>query len=66
MNTVDSFIDYISKLETPDSKSLNMYYGNSKEAKIRRENLRFYLSEMKRINPKCIFIGEAPGRWECF
>ena len=66
MNTVDSFIDYISKLETPDSKSLNMYYGNSKEAKIRRENLRFYLSEMKRINPKCIFIGEAPGRWGCF
>ena len=66
MNTVDSFIDYISKLETPDSKSLNMYYGNSIESEIRRENLRFYLCEMKRIDPHCIFIGEAPGRWGCF
>jgi hypothetical protein len=66
MNTVDSFIDYLSKLETPDSMSLNMYYGNSKEAEVRRENLRFYLNEMKRIDPKYIFIGEAPGRWGCF
>lgn len=66
MNTVDSFIDYISKLETPDLASLNMYHGSSKEAEVRRENLRFYLNEMKRIDPKYIFIGEAPGRWGCF
>lgn len=66
MNAVDSFIDYLSKLETPDSMSLNMYHGNSKEAEVRRENLCFYLNEMKRIDPKYIFIGEAPGRWGCF
>ena len=66
MNTIDSFIDYLSNLDTPDAKSLNMYYGNSKEAEIRRENLKFYLYKMKRLDPQYIFIGEAPGRWGCF
>lgn len=66
MKTVDSFIDYLSKLETPDSMSLNQYYGKSKEAELKRENLRYYLYEMQRLNPQSLFIGEAPGRWGCF
>ena len=66
MKTVDSFIDYLSKLETPDSMSLNLYYGKSKEAEVKRENLRYYLNEMQRLNPQSLFIGEAPGRLGCF
>ena len=66
MKQIDSFIDYLANLNTPDSMSLNLYYGNSKEAKKRRDNLCFYLNEMKKVNPNCIFIGEAPGRWGCF
>ena len=66
MKTVDSFIDYLTKLETPDAASLNLYYGKLKEAEVRRENLRYYLYEMQILNPKSLFIGEAPGRWGCF
>ena len=66
MKQIDSFIEYLAGLETPNPMSLNLYYGNSKEAEMRRENLRYYLNEMKKINPKCILIGEAPGRWGCF
>lgn len=61
MKTVDSFIDYLSKLETPDAASLNLYYGKSKEAEVRRENLRYYLYEMQILNPKSLFITWSLG-----
>lgn len=66
MKQIDSFIEYLADIDTPNSMSLNLYYGKTKEAETRRKNLRYYLGEMKKNNPKCIFIGEAPGRWGCF
>lgn len=66
MNTIDDFIDYLAELPTPDEKSLNIYHGDTKEAEIRRIFLRYYLIEMKKINPTRIFVGEAPGHNGCF
>lgn len=63
---IDTFIETLSTINTPDEMSLNMYKGNSNGAIGRRENLRFYLGVMKEMNPTRLFIGEAPGRWGCF
>jgi len=69
---IDYFVDEIlAKSETPEM-SLNMYQlkweneENANIAKIRRENLRFYLEKMKKLKPSYLFVGEAPGRWGCF
>ncbi len=66
MYKIDEFINDIASVSTPDKMSLNIYMGDSKEAEIRREFLRFYLNEMKKLNPTRIFIGEAPGHNGCF
>lgn len=35
--SIDTFIDYLSHLETPDEMSLNMYKGDTLGAEVRRE-----------------------------
>lgn len=66
MNSIDDFVEKLSMLSPPDEMSLNIYMGDSKEAVVRREFLRYYLNEMKKLNPTRIFIGEAPGHNGCF
>lgn len=66
MKGIDNFINYLTEFPTSDSRSLNLYNGNYKEAEMRRENLRFYLYKMKELKPTRIFIGEAPGHNGCF
>lgn len=63
--SIDTFIDYLSHLETPDEMSLNMYKGDTLGAEVRREQLRFYLEAMRENNPSRLFVGEAPGRNGC-
>ena len=63
--SIDTFIDYLSHLETPDEMSLNMYKGNTLGAEVRREQPRFYLEAMRENNPSKLFVGEAPGRNGC-
>ena len=46
-------------------KATNLYKGNSREAKIRRENLKRYLSKMLDIKPSVLILGEAPGYKGC-
>ena len=66
MNKIDDFIEYIASVSTPDKMSLNIYMGDSKEVEVRKELLRYYLNEMRKLNPTRIFIGEAPGHNGCF
>ena len=66
MNKIDDFIEYIASVSTPDKMSLNIYMGDSKEVEVRKEFLRYYLNEMRKLNPTRIFIGEAPGHNGCF
>ena len=48
---------------------INMYndtYVGKDNAKIRRDNLFFYLEKMKGLKPSRLFVGIAPGRNGCF
>ena len=69
---IDYFVDEILAKSKAPEMSLNIYQlewknkENAKIAKVRRENLRFYLEEMKKLKPSYLFVGEAPGRWGCF
>ncbi len=61
---IDDFINNLAGDKSPNEWSLNIYQGE--KGRIRRENLSFYLKEMKDLNPSRLFVGEAPGRWGCF
>lgn len=52
-------------MSPPNENSINIYQGNSYEAKLRRKNLLAYLTKMLELEPKTILIGEAPGIHGC-
>ncbi len=56
----------LANIDPPNRMSLNIYHGKGGNPEIRRENLRFYLEEMRKSKPTRLFVGEAPGRWGCF
>ena len=60
MTKVDIFIDELASTEVPPTVFNQYGYGNQ-ENKIRRENLRIYLNQMKDIKPNIMLVGEAPG-----
>lgn len=64
MNQIDDFILKLSLVQKTNDTT-NLYYGNSKESQIRRNNLKVYLTKMKNLNPKYLLLGEAPGYKGC-
>ncbi len=66
MTEVTSFIKTINNSDIEKMGiSDNLYRGNSIESQIRRWNLNIYLNKMKAIDPKVLFLGEAPGYKGC-
>lgn len=65
IRNVNDFVEYLAKMKTPDNTSVNIYAGNSPDAKMRKKNLLLYLKKMETLNPKKIFVGEAPGFHGC-
>jgi len=66
MTKIDSFINTIATSENEEvGTSANLYKGNSLESQVRKWNLNLYLERMKTINPKVLFLGEAPGYKGC-
>ncbi len=64
LNKIDNFINKISK-QIVSEETTNLYFGNTKESEIRRENLRLYLNKMLQIKPTKLLLGEAPGYKGC-
>ena len=65
IRSINDFTEYLSKLKTPDKRSINIYAGKSEESIARRKNLLSYLKMMESIVPDTILIGEAPGYHGC-
>lgn len=63
---IDTFVNALALQNAPDNFSRNPYQGNNPEDIDRRYNLTYYLKKMQELNPSCLFIGEAPGRWGCY
>lgn len=63
---IDAFVNALVLQNAPDNFSRNPYQGNSLEDIDRRYNLTYYLKKMQELNPSCLFIGEALGRWGCY
>ena len=64
MDRIDQFIKDLSE-QIVSNETTNLYYGDSRESNIRRENLRHYLSKMLKIKPTKLLLGEAPGYKGC-
>lgn len=64
LTKIDQFIKKLSEQIVSD-ETTNLYYGNSIESEIRRENLRLYLNKMTEIKPTKLLLGEAPGYKGC-
>ena len=64
MKQIDNFISNLSSVQKMNNTT-NLYFGNSRESKIRRNNLKVYLVKMKTLNPKFLILGEAPGHKGC-
>jgi hypothetical protein len=66
MHTIEKFI---AELENENLSEIgfseNLYAGNSRESRIRKQNLLTYLVKMKSLNPKFLLLGEAPGHKGC-
>ena len=60
--SIDDFIEKLAEYESSDIV-LNMYRGDSENAKKCRENLRKYLEKHK--NTQILLVGEAPGYKGC-
>lgn len=56
----ETFIDDLATTKVPRNV-FNQYSYGLIENKVRRDNLLIYLKQMKKINPRIIFIAEAPG-----
>lgn len=65
MDQIELFIEKISKIELNNNNATNIYYGDSQESSIKKNNLRIYLKQVKKISPEIILIGEAPGFHGC-
>ncbi len=64
MTEIDNFISRLSLVQKTDNTT-NLYFGDSRESEIRRNNLKFYLNKMKLVNPNFLILGEAPGYKGC-
>jgi uracil-DNA glycosylase len=64
MNQIDNFISRLSSVEKTNNTT-NLYFGNSRESEVRKNNLKVYLTKMKTLNPKVLILGEAPGYKGC-
>ena len=64
MEQIDNFISRLSLIKKT-SDTTNLYFGDSRESEIRRNNLKVYLTKMKSINPSFLILGEAPGYKGC-
>tara|TARA_B110000908_G_C10201067_1_gene425347 strand:- start:832 stop:1449 length:618 start_codon:yes stop_codon:yes gene_type:complete len=64
LNQIDNFISRLS-LVSKTKETTNLYFGDSKESQIRRNNLKTYLTKMKNLNPRFLILGEAPGYKGC-
>lgn len=64
MNNIETFISRLSNVPKTNGTT-NLYFGDSQQSKIRKNNLRVYLTKMKDINPKFLILGEAPGYKGC-
>ncbi len=64
MKQIDDFISKLS-LVPKTNGTTNLYFGNSRESQVRRNNLKVYLTKMKTINPRILILGEAPGYKGC-
>lgn len=64
MPSLNKFVARLSK-ESPADNLENPYYGRSKAALMRKENLRLYLEQMEAQDPKVLLLGEAPGYNGC-
>lgn len=64
MKKIDQFIQKLAEQIVSD-ETTNLYFGNSRESEIRRENLRLYLNKMTEIKPTKLLLGEAPGYKGC-
>jgi uracil-DNA glycosylase len=61
---IENFISRLS-LVLKTNGTTNLYFGDTVESQIRRHNLKVYLTKMKRINPRFLILGEAPGYKGC-
>jgi uracil-DNA glycosylase len=63
--TIDQFIEMLTQV--PHMKNcFNMFNSGHEEAdKVRRNNLKIFLTIMTSLNPRVIIIGEAPGFRGC-
>ena len=64
LNKIDNFLKKLSE-QIVSEETTNLYFGNSIESEIRRENLRLYLNKMIEIKPTKLLLGEAPGYKGC-
>jgi len=64
LKQIEDFISSLSLVQKT-TDTTNIYYGNSKESQIRRNNLKVYLTKMKSLNPSYLLLGEAPGYKGC-
>ena len=59
MMTIDEFINELSHEKETE------YFENFYKDENKRNNLKAYLEEMKKIHPKVLLVGEAPGYLGC-
>jgi len=64
LNKIDTFISRLSNVPK-NNGTTNLYFGNSRDSEIRKNNLKVYLTKMKAINPRFLILGEAPGYKGC-
>lgn len=63
-NILKEFIENIANIQvTPNV--YNQYDYSSKANEIRRNNLLIYFKKIYKLNPKVLFVGEAPGYRGC-
>jgi hypothetical protein len=61
---IDHFIARLSSVHKTGNAT-NLYHGCHREAEIRRNNLKVYLTKMKAMDPDFLLLGEAPGYKGC-
>lgn len=64
MDEIEKFIRELAECHV-EGYITNMYDDKVGDNEIKRENLKLYLKEMKKLNPKYVLIGEAPGYRGC-
>jgi len=66
MNQIEKFIEDLGNENNGKlGFSENLYFGDSRESLIRKHNLLTYFVHMKKLKPKILLLGEAPGYKGC-